>query len=126
MIEAIGELSVLDGNMVQPHLHTLVPLIMRSLWDQSSTRRREVSLRALTQLFENTGYVIIPYFHYPDIMLIIQDLIKTETNKKVRRLVFRFFGTIGALDPFLMKKIEQAYEGSNVADDYAQYFDQTS
>lgn len=52
-----------------------------------------------------------PFFIYPEILSIISVLISNETNPKSRWLVFKLIGTIGALDPYLIKKIMNKYFG---------------
>jgi FKBP12-rapamycin complex-associated protein len=55
ILEAIGELSNVGGNDIKPYLGDLIPLIMECIKDQSSTTKREISIKALILIIENTG-----------------------------------------------------------------------
>ena len=44
-------------------------------------------------------------------------MITNETYDKARRWCFRLLGNLGALDPYLMKKIQTFYQGGGANDD---------
>jgi len=105
IIEAIGQLSAIDGKPVVSYLDDLIPLILDCVKDEIAPKKREIGLKVLIMIIENTGYVVKPYFHYPEIIQMIQSLIQNETNFNIRKLVYKLLGTIGALDPYLIGKI---------------------
>jgi serine/threonine-protein kinase mTOR len=105
IIEAIGQLSTIDGKPVIEYLDDLIPLILDCIKDEVGPKKREIGLKVLVLIIENTGYVVKPYFHYPEIIQLIQSLIQNETNFTIRKLVYRLIGTLGALDPYLIGKI---------------------
>lgn len=105
IIEAIGQLSVIDGRPIIPYLDKLIPLILDCVKDEISSKKREIGIRVLIMVIENTGYVVKPYFHYPETISLLQTLIQNETSLHIRKQVYKLLGTIGALDPYLIKKI---------------------
>jgi hypothetical protein len=100
VLSALGELSVVGGDALKPHLDTLLPMIIATLQDQSSTGKRQVALYTLGQLAESTGFVIEPFVRYPRLLEILLGLVKTETQPQIRLEVLRVLGILGALDPY--------------------------
>ena len=82
-----------------PHIGELLPLILETLQDQSSATKREVALRTLGQLTKSTGYVIVPFHRYPNLLDILLNIIKGERTPSIRREVIKVLGILGALDP---------------------------
>jgi serine/threonine-protein kinase mTOR len=112
VLEAIGEISTVDADSVKPYMGDLLPLILECIKDQSSAQKREVAIKTLISIIENTGFVIKPYFFYPEILQFIRNLVQNEQSSSIKRLVFRLIGTIGALDPYLVKQIQIYYNAS--------------
>jgi len=56
-------------------------------------------------MIENTGFVVKPYFFYPELLTIIRNLVQSEQVASVRKLVFKLIGTLGAVDPYLINQI---------------------
>lgn len=71
-----------------------------------------MAIKTLISIIENTGFVIKPYFFYPEILQIGRTLVQNEQSTSIKRLVFRLIGTIGALDPYLVKQIQLYYNAS--------------
>jgi serine/threonine-protein kinase mTOR len=78
VLEAIGEISNVDSESVKPYMGDLLPLILECIKDQSSAHKREVAIKTLIAIIENTGFVIKPYFFYPEILQYIRDLVQGE------------------------------------------------
>jgi FKBP12-rapamycin complex-associated protein len=53
-------------------------------------------------MIENTGFVVQPYFFYPELLSIIRNLVQSEHVPSVRKLVFKLIGSLGAVDPYLI------------------------
>lgn len=53
----------------------LFPLILECVKDQSSANKREVALKTLISIIENTGFVIKPYFFFPEIISVVRNLV---------------------------------------------------
>ena len=73
--------------------------------DQSSARKREVSLRALGRLAAATGYVVQPYLVWPELMPRMLGVLREGRHSpwSLRREVLRTFGILGALDPLRLE-----------------------
>lgn len=113
VLEAIGEISTVDAEAVKPYMGDLLPLILECIKDQSSAQKREVALKTLIAIVENTGFVIKPYFYYPEILQFVRNLVQNEQSSGIKRLVFKLIGTIGALDPYLVKQIQLYYNSAD-------------
>eukprot|EP00736_Rhodelphis_marinus_P007859 Rmarinus@m.12108 len=118
ILSAIGELSRVGALTMVPSLNELMPLIIRSLQDQSSLGKREVGVRTLGQLAASTGYVVLPYLRYKPLLPTLIDLLKSESTWSIRREVIRVLGVLGALDPHTHKlnQLASDAEGSRQDD----------
>ena len=94
-----------------PHMNELLPLIIDTLQDQSSTSKREVALHTLGLLAKSTGYVVTPFLRNPALLDIFLHLIKTERAPLIRREVVKVLGIIGAVDPYKHKLNQMVGEG---------------
>ncbi|KNC98625.1 uncharacterized protein SPPG_06307 [Spizellomyces punctatus DAOM BR117] len=103
VLTAIGELAPVGGEGLLPFLDDLMPIIMETLQDQSSSTKRESALRTLGQLSSNTGWVVEPYLKYPNLLGVLIDILKTEQSPGIRRETVKVMGIIGALDPYKHK-----------------------
>ena len=104
VLAALGELSVVGGDALRPHLDVLLPMIIETLQDQSSTAKRQVALHTLGQLAANCAFVIEPFVRYPRLLDILLGLVKAETQPAIRLEVLRVLGILGALDPYRHKQ----------------------
>ena len=64
VLEALGELVKVGRTNVIEHVKELLPYIIETLQDQSSSTKRETALRTLGNLIQHTGYVIEPFLEY--------------------------------------------------------------
>eukprot|EP00026_Physarum_polycephalum_P000091 Phypoly_transcript_00091.p1 GENE.Phypoly_transcript_00091~~Phypoly_transcript_00091.p1 ORF type:complete len:2307 (+),score=451.47 Phypoly_transcript_00091:133-7053(+) len=103
VLAALGELAIVGGEDMIPHIGELLPLILDTLQDQSSATKREVALRTLGQLAKSTGYVIAPFHRYPTLLDVLLNIIKGERTPSIRREVIKVLGILGALDPYKHK-----------------------
>jgi FKBP12-rapamycin complex-associated protein len=103
VLGALGELAAVSGEDIAPHLDELMPLIMETLQDQSSSAKRDAALKTLGQLASNTGFVIDPYIKYPALLNILINILKTEQSVAIRRETVKLMGILGALDPYKHK-----------------------
>ena len=84
-----------------PYKDKLMPLIISALQDQSSNPKREAALHALGQLASNSGYVIQPYLDYPELLELLQGIIRSEGHgAPLRQETIKLMGILGALDPY--------------------------
>ena len=40
--------------------------------------KRESAVRSLNEIIKNTGFVVLPYYHSPNLMDIVVQLVRTE------------------------------------------------
>ena len=99
------EISLVDADATKPFIGQIFPLILESVKDQSDFQKREVALNTLIAMIENTGFVVQPYFFYPELLSIIRNLVQSEHVPSVRKLVFKLIGSLGAVDPYLINQI---------------------
>ena len=108
ILKAIGDLATVGGEDMVPYNDKLMPILIEALQDQSSVSKREAALRTLGQLASNSGYVIKPYLDYPELLEILQNIIRTETSKGVlRQETIKLMGILGALDPYKYQQVEE-------------------
>jgi FKBP12-rapamycin complex-associated protein len=103
VLAALGELSEVAGDDMIPHLEEMMPLIIDTLQDQSSSIKRDAALKTLGQLASSTGFVIEPYAKYPQLLNILISILKTEQSADIRRETVKLMGILGALDPYRNK-----------------------
>ncbi|KAF7543089.1 hypothetical protein G7Z17_g11028 [Cylindrodendrum hubeiense] len=108
ILKAIGELATVGGEDILPYKDRLMPIIIDALQDQSSNPKREAALHALGQLASNSGYVITPYLEYPQLLEILQAIIRTEGQRvPLRQETIKLMGILGALDPYKYQQVEE-------------------
>ncbi|PNY25181.1 Phosphatidylinositol 3-kinase tor2 [Tolypocladium capitatum] len=108
ILKAIGDLATVGGEDMLPYKDRLMPLIIDALQDQSSNMKREAALNALGQLASNSGYVITPYLEYPQLLEILQSIIRTEGQRgPLRQETIKLMGILGALDPYKHQQVEE-------------------
>jgi FKBP12-rapamycin complex-associated protein len=101
ILQAIGELCTVGGAEMLAYKDTLMPIIIDALQDQSASIKREAALHTLGQLASNAGYVIKPYLEYPQLLEILQSIIRGEPQHgPLRQETIKVMGILGALDPY--------------------------
>ena len=101
ILQAIGALCTVGGDKMLAYKDQLMPIIIDALNDLSSPAKREAALRTLGELASHAGYVIKPYIEYPQLMEILQQVIRTESHvPSLRRETMKVLGIVGALDPY--------------------------
>ncbi|KAL2127251.1 hypothetical protein VTI74DRAFT_11019 [Chaetomium olivicolor] len=108
ILQAIGELCTVGGAEMLAYKDTLMPIILDALQDQSAPIKREAALHTLGQLASNAGYVIKPYLEYPQLLEILQSIIRGEPQHgPLRQETIKLMGILGALDPYKYQQVEE-------------------
>lgn len=108
ILKAIGELATVGGEDMLPYKDKLMPIIIDALQDQSSIAKREAALHTLGQLASNSGYVIDPYLEYPQLLELLQNIIRAEPQRgPLRQETIKLMGILGALDPYRHQQVEE-------------------
>jgi FKBP12-rapamycin complex-associated protein len=90
VLSALGELARVSGVAMLPHVDMLLPLIIDTLQDQSSSSKREVALKTLGQLASSTGYVIEPLIKHPKLLEILLQEVISEQVSTIRTEVLKY------------------------------------
>ena len=69
-----------------------------------------MAIQTMISIIVNTGFVVKSYFYFPELLTTITNLVQTEQNSKIRKLILKLIGTVGAVDPYLVKQIKQQSE----------------
>lgn len=108
VLQAIGELCAVGGEAMLVYKDTLMPIIIDALQDQSSPFKREAALHTLGQLASNAGYVVTPYLEYPQLLEMLQSIIRGEPQRgSLRRETSKLMGILGALDPYKYQQVKE-------------------
>jgi serine/threonine-protein kinase mTOR len=102
IITCLGELASIGGEDVLPHVPNLLKVIIDQL-SASSTVKRDAALHTLGQVCSSTGYVITPLLEHPQLLPMLNGILRTEVDQKVRREVIKVLGILGAIDPYREK-----------------------
>jgi serine/threonine-protein kinase mTOR len=78
LLDVMREISFVDADATKPYIGEIFPLILESVKDQSDYVKREVALNTLIAMIDNTGFVVKPYFFYPELLNIIRNLVQSE------------------------------------------------
>lgn len=108
ILKALGELCAVGGESMLPYKDELMPMIIEALQDQSSAQKREAALHTLGQLASNSGYVIEPYLDHPQLLELLQNIIRSEPQHgPLRQETIKLLGILGALDPYRYQQVEE-------------------
>lgn len=99
VLMCLGELACAGGEDALPHVDELMQVILLRLADPSHVKR-DAALRTLGQVCSSTGYVITPLIDHPQILQLLNRILRSESNQHIRREVVKVLGIIGALDPY--------------------------
>lgn len=106
-IECLGQLALVGGEDIKPFIPNLMPLILDTFQDQSSSFKRDAALRTLGQIASSSSYVIQPLLDYPQLLGMLVNILKLESSPTIRRETVRLLGILGALDPYKHREVEQ-------------------
>jgi len=116
ILACIGELAKVGGEDLVPYIKNLMPLILETLQDQSSSVKRDTSLRTLGELASNSGYVIQPYTDFPNLFELFIGILKSEQSTQTRRETVKVMGILGALDPYKYQTVDKVDKVAGTAD----------
>ena len=107
-ITALGELATVGGQEMVHHIPEIMPIVIDALQDLASEEKRNAALHALNNLALYSGYVIEPYIEYPELLVILINIIKTESQETLRKDAIKLVGVLGALDPYKFQQLSEA------------------
>lgn len=106
VMSALGEQAIVSGLEMRQWFYELFPILLDSIQDSSLFAKREIALWTLGRLIENCGFVIEPYWRYPQLLDILFGILKSESTKQsamIRQETIRVLGLLGAVDPYRHK-----------------------
>jgi FKBP12-rapamycin complex-associated protein len=106
-IAALGELATVGGQEMVRHIPELMPIIIEALQDLGSQAKRDAAMHTLGSLAIHSGYVIDPYLDYPELLVILINIIKTEAHEYLRQDAIKLVGVLGALDPYKFQQLSE-------------------
>ena len=106
-IQALGELATVGGQEMVRHIPELMPIIIDALQDLGSQAKRESAMSTLASLAVNSGYVIEPYLDHPELLVVLINIIKTESHEYLRKDAIKLLGILGALDPYKFQQLSE-------------------
>lgn len=106
MIECIGLLSVVGCGDIEPYLPEIMSVLLEALKDpQCASKKQDAALVTMGQVCANTAHIVDPLLEHPELYTIFMRLLKTDTPPETKREVLRVMGILGALDPFVRRKV---------------------
>jgi phosphatidylinositol kinase/protein kinase (PI-3 family) len=117
VLVTLGELCKTVGPDMRQYLQQLLPLVIETLQDQSSVRKRISALQTLGHLVRQTGCVIQPYLQYTKLLGLLLRMLQQPMGGgsggmggsskpwELRKEVIKVMGIIGAIEPY---KYQQA------------------
>lgn len=116
VLRTIGDLSELNSGtngIMDQWTDDLLSILIEMLSDAGAPNKRGVALWTLGQLVSATGQCVTPYNTYPNLIDILINFLKTETQPAVRRETIRVLGLLGALDPYKHKMNRGLIDNAN-------------
>ncbi|KAH9247007.1 hypothetical protein BASA81_015438 [Batrachochytrium salamandrivorans] len=115
MMAALGEVATVARDSLLPHVGEILSVVIETLEERSTHHgnlEKEVALHTLSKVAKSTIMSIWPYFIRKKLLpLILQVLMSASSPESVRRQAMIALGTLGALDPWLHKKIQASNQG---------------
>ncbi|EGR30890.1 phosphatidylinositol 3- and 4-kinase family protein, putative [Ichthyophthirius multifiliis] len=105
LLKAFSQLGNLGEQNMLLYIDEVVPIILQAMQDKSSTSKREAAVKSFVDIIKCTGFVVLPYYKYPNFLEIILGLMKNEVNLEMRQQCMRLIGCLGAIDNFYYKKV---------------------
>lgn len=75
------------GQKMLEYADDLLQVIEGMLEDSSTTQKHEVVVRTMGQVVASTGLVIEPYNRFPNLLMILLNMLVTEPEHNVRKEV---------------------------------------
>ena len=75
ILNVISEISKINAEAIKPYLGDLFPLILECIKDMTSSTKRKEAVRTLISIIENTSFVVKPYFYFPQLLEVIENLV---------------------------------------------------
>ncbi|KAF1783832.1 Serine/threonine-protein kinase TOR [Phytophthora cactorum] len=113
ILATLGDLAEVGAQELTPYLGQLLPDVIDEMRDSSNPQILQVAIKTLGQLVSSTGYVVLPYHEYPELLdLLCQALQKSgDAFESLRIEAGRTLGVLGALDPYNLRLFHLQKQG---------------
>ncbi|KAE9046870.1 Serine/threonine-protein kinase [Phytophthora rubi] len=113
ILATLGDLAEVGAQELTPYLGQLLPDVIDEMRDSSNPQILQVAIKTLGQLVSSTGYVVLPYHEYPELLdLLCQALQKSgDAFESLRVEAGRTLGVLGALDPYNLRLFHLQKQG---------------
>ncbi|KAF4323262.1 hypothetical protein BBO99_00001548 [Phytophthora kernoviae] len=113
ILATLGDLAEVGAQQLTPYLSQLLPDVIDEMRDSSNPQILQVAIKTLGQLVSSTGYVVLPYHEYPELLdLLCQALQKSgDAFESLRVEAGRTIGVLGALDPYNLRLFHLQKQG---------------
>jgi FKBP12-rapamycin complex-associated protein len=92
IVTVVGQLASQSSPESIQHFDTIVPFLIESMQDFYYIQLKHTALWTLGQIIANTGYVIVPYKKYPNLLEILLGFLQNETVPQIRNETIRLLG----------------------------------
>eukprot|EP01125_Pyxidicula_operculata_P006159 TRINITY_DN2146_c0_g2_i1.p1 TRINITY_DN2146_c0_g2~~TRINITY_DN2146_c0_g2_i1.p1 ORF type:complete len:2397 (-),score=492.72 TRINITY_DN2146_c0_g2_i1:292-6513(-) len=106
-LAAVGDVVSVAGEQMTNHIKELLPLVIDSFGDQTSSKKQMIALRTLGEVIQSTGLILETLSHDPKLLDTILLKIKRATSSKIVHELLRFLGVLGSIDPYRHKMLQQ-------------------
>lgn len=65
LFKSFENLTRIDQPIILHYIEKIVPIMLKVMQDKSYSIKRESAVISFVGIIKNTGYVVLPYYHYP-------------------------------------------------------------
>ena len=123
LLQVLTSLGSVGASELHACQDKLLPLLLETLHDQSSSLKKYKAFKALGRIVFSGGNVIEPYVKYPALMPMLLKALHGSSKEEIsiRTEVMKVLGTIGALDPVRYKRQQMQLHEEDSANKGAGY-----
>jgi hypothetical protein len=112
----LTSLLAISKNATITYFDTIIKFISEDIQDMSLAPKRVQALKCLASAVSNSGFVIYMYYKHSNLVDSLFELFGSDTNSEIKIQILRVFGCFGAIDPFILRKInkDDEYSGDNL------------
>lgn len=108
----LTSLLAISRNATITYFDTIIKFISEDIQDMSLAPKRVQALKCLASAVSNSGFVIYMYYKHSNLVDSLFELFGSDTNSEIKEEILRVFGCFGAIDPFILRKINKDDEYS--------------
>ncbi|GKT32205.1 Serine/threonine-protein kinase Tor, partial [Aduncisulcus paluster] len=103
-----------DMEIVLLHfIPSVVPYLISLLRDKANKPHKKIhALKTLTAVFECIGTATEPYVQFSHLLPLLLAILKRETSPHIKSEILRLLGTLGALSPVAVQRLEEGEDFS--------------